>query len=71
MSIRAKFQVISVTNLEAGSEVKLVPVTGGSVENEEFFKYTPYGEINIGLLNKEAVKEFSPGAEVYIDITPV
>lgn len=71
MSIRAKFKVVSVTNLEDGSEVKLVPVTCGSAENEEFFKYTPYGEMSLGLLSKKSGEEFSPGAEVYIDITPV
>lgn len=69
--MRAKFKVLSVTELESGSEVKLTPVTCGSAENENFFKYTPYGEISLGLLSKDAAKEYSPGAEVYVDFTLV
>ena len=51
--------------------IKLVPVTHGSKENEEFFKYTPFGSAEIGLLNSETAKQFEVGKEYYVDFTPV
>lgn len=71
-SVRAKFKVISVTSLEGGvSTVKLQPVTTGSDENKEFFKYTPSGSIEIGTVNAAAAAQFVAGAEMYVDFTPV
>jgi hypothetical protein len=67
--VRAKFKVKSVTSFEMGSEVKLEPVTSGSVENESFFKWTPFGEIKMGLMNSELADDFAPGAEFYVDFT--
>ena len=71
MGTRAKFKVISVTESEGGNKsVKLQPVTGGSKENESFFKWTPYGEINMGTINQEAAAQFKPGQQFYVDFTP-
>lgn len=70
-ALRAKFQVTTITHYENGSEVKMLPVTRGSPENEEFFKWTPSGEIKIGLIKKEQAEVFQPGREFYIDMTPV
>ena len=71
MSItRAKFKVESVTQDTNGHAVKLVPVTGGSPENESFFKWTPWGEIKIGTINAEAAANFAPGKQFYVDFTP-
>lgn len=67
--VRAKFKVESVTKSESGSSIKLRPVTGGSPENEKFFKYTPFGEINIGTVNPEAAAQFEPGNEFFVDFT--
>jgi hypothetical protein len=69
MSVRAKFKVEAVTNTQGGNEIKLMPVIGGSTENEQFFKFTPYGEIRIGTVNAEAAAQFTPGAEFYVDFT--
>lgn len=42
MSVRAKMRVDENTELqEDGFEVVLYPVTGGSEENDKYFKYTP------------------------------
>lgn len=68
--MRAKFQVSTVTHMENGSELKLLPVTHGSPENEEFFKWTPYGEIKLGLLGAEQIEGISPGQQFYIDLIP-
>ena len=65
-----KFVCESVTNRECGNDLRLRPVTSGSKENEEFFKYTPAGCLDIGTINSEAIKQFTPGQEYYIDIHP-
>ena len=71
-SVRAKFKVVSVTAHEGGvSSVKLQPVTNGSDENKEFFKYTPFGSIEMGTINPAAASQFNPGSEMYVDFTPV
>ncbi len=68
---RAKFKVTEVTEREGGGhEVKLLPVTGGSPENESFYKWTPGGNISLGTINEEAAKQFKPGKEFYVDFTP-
>ena len=72
--VRAKFEVHSVTppreNGDDGSEVVLFPVSTGSEENKDFWKYTPAGSIQMTIDNPEAVKQFEPGQEFYVDFTP-
>ena len=63
--VRAKFVVYSV---EEG-KIKLTPVMDGSEENRRFFKYTPYGQIEIGTINEDAIKQFIPGKSFYVDFT--
>lgn len=70
MSVRAKFKVESVTELEAGHQVKLRAVTSTSPENASFFKWTPNGECTMGIVSAEVVAHFKPGAEIYVDFTP-
>lgn len=50
--------------------VKLSAVADGSEDNKKFFRYTPSGNISIGILNPEAWKGFELGAEYYVDFTP-
>lgn len=77
MVVRAKFKVESYeTRLESskpGSDelrsIKLSSVYGDSEENKKFFRWTPNGRIEIGLLNPEAWKQFPLGAEVFVDFT--
>lgn len=72
MSVRAKFKVTSITETEGGlKSIKLQPVTSGSPENTKFFKYTPYGSIEMGTVNPAAAEKFKPGMEMYVDFTPV
>lgn len=70
MTVRAKFKVESVTHTANGASVKLQPVTCGSAENEKFFKWTPWGAIEIGTVNAEAAAQFKPGQSFYVDFTP-
>jgi hypothetical protein len=65
-----KFICESVMNTAAGASVRLRPVHAGSKENEEFYKYTPGGELKLEVINPEASKQFVPGTEYYISISP-
>lgn len=46
---------------------ELIPVTGGSKENEEYFKWTPNGQFKFGVT---ADRKFEPGKYYYVDFTP-
>jgi hypothetical protein len=70
MSVRAKFKVASITKDENGASIILRPVVSGSKENEQFFRWTPSGEIKIGTINAAAAEQFEPGVEFYVDFTP-
>lgn len=73
MPVRAKFCVNSYeTSLQQGVElrsIKLAAVYQGSEENKQFFRYTPNGQIQIGLLNPDTWAQFPLGAEVYVDFS--
>jgi hypothetical protein len=70
MSIRAKFKVEYRTESVAGFQIMLSPVTTGSKENEQFYKWTPGGKIELTTVNKDAGEQFKPGVEFYVDFTP-
>lgn len=71
MNVRAKFIVTEKTESQSGISVKMYPVTGGSDENEKFYKYTPAGSIELSTINKTAADAFVVGAEFYVDFSPV
>lgn len=70
MTIRAKFIVRSKNANDEGASITLDAVVNGSKENEEFFKYTPSGQLSLGLVNKATADHFSVGQEFYVDLTP-
>ena len=47
------------------------PVTQGSEENKNFWKYTPSGKIELGTVNRDVVKALDLGREYYVYITDV
>ena len=53
-----------------GGLLVLRPVAEGSAENEQFFKWTPSGEIRLGVMNPAALEQFEVGKEYYADFTP-
>lgn len=67
MSTRAKFVVDSRTEVQSGYKVTLRAVTGTSQENASFFKYTPSGLLEMGLVQAETAEQFVPGKEFYLD----
>jgi hypothetical protein len=68
--IRTKFNVAEIAQFGngGGSKVVLLPVIGYSPENEEFWKATPVGRVELHLSNQEAAFKFG---EYYLDFTPV
>lgn len=76
MNVRAKFTCQSFTasyDSERKCElrsVKLTPVTGGSEDNDKFYRWTPGGEINLQVLNPTAWQAFEVGKEYFIDFSP-
>jgi len=69
MKVIAKFVVESKTETSAGYEVKLVPVSRGSEENKNFFRWTPYGELRMGLVSEKVAEKFVVGDEYYLEFT--
>ncbi len=71
MPVRAKFVVhTKVDNGEGEASIKLYPVSSGSQENKDFYKWTPGGVIELGTINAKAAAEFEEGKEFYVDFTP-
>lgn len=67
MLTRCKVRCESVTQDRNGMYSYLFyPVTGGSEENEQFFRWTPNGKIEFGVTTE---KKFEPGEEYYLDFT--
>lgn len=70
--VRAKFCVVGRTEKQDGNfEIAMAAVIGDNPENNEFFKYTPYGKFDMGLVTAKTAKIFNPGREFYLDFTPV
>lgn len=51
---------------EDGHYITLVPVIGGSKENDQFYKMTPGGAISLGTVNPEASSAFVENAQYYV-----
>ena len=76
--VRAKFIVESYDtrlsntrdpNSEELRSIKMTAVSDGSEENKKFFRWTPNGTIQIGVLNPEAWKQLELGKSYYVDFT--
>jgi len=69
----AKVRLISVTKDkdETTGTVVFTPVTEGCEENKSFSKYTPWGEIRLGITNPDLVPTFNPTDEYLVTFTKV
>lgn len=67
MTCIAKFICTEVKLTAEGSAVTMTPVTSGSAENESFFKYTPWGKLEMGVVNPKLT--FTPGKQYYLTIS--
>ena len=75
MAVRTKFVCKEISNSspntdENGKTVKLEAVIADSVENKEFFQWTPSGTISFACVNPQACEQFEVGKEYYVDLTP-
>lgn len=65
--VRAKFECHEVAKTVHGQTVRMRPVTGGSKDNDSFFKWTPCGNLEMGTVNSDV--NFEPGKKYYLDFT--
>lgn len=68
--VRAKFKVERNTPRGDSADISLRAVTSGSPENEQFFSYTPSGQVTLVVKNPGASDQFVEGKEFYVDFTP-
>ena len=68
--VRTKLKCESKMITDQGSQIKLTPVLGGSAENDAFFKWTPSGSVELGIVNQETAERFVPGKFYYVDFSP-
>lgn len=54
---------------EDGFYLSFYPVSSGSEENKQFFKYTPGGQITFNVLNLDVANNFEVGKEYYVDFS--
>ena len=72
MTVRACFRVIDKG--EDNDHDRLITMVAVADENEEykkFFEATPWGELDMSVLNKDAYDQFEIDQEYYVDFTPV
>jgi len=72
MSVRAKFQLNSITSYAyGGKQLKFQAVYDTSTEeNRRFAKATPSGSMEMVIDNPEAVAQFELGKFYYADFSP-
>ena len=69
MATRAKFQVSERSQNSWAWNIRLTPVTGGTVENDSFFKATPSGELTLQGVSAEVAYGLTPGKVFYVTLT--
>jgi hypothetical protein len=68
MRCKMTVQTVSRDN-DGGASIVLLPVTSGSDENKQFWKYTPSGRLELQVLNHSAVEGVAEGQSYYVDLT--
>lgn len=63
----AKVRLIS----KSDTSVTFTPVTDGSEENKSFSKWTPWGEIRLGISNETLMNQLTPTDEYIVTFTKV
>jgi len=68
--MRTKFTLEEKTELKnGGGRAIFRPVYGGSTENENFYKWTPGGIIELCTVNEVVISTLKIGKEYYVDFT--
>lgn len=66
--VRAMFECVGVEENDGGFDYFFRATTADSEESKEFFKWTPYGELSMGVMRERL---FEVGKLYYLDFTPV
>lgn len=72
MAVRAKFKCVAneASDTEGCRNIRLDAVMSGSPENEQFFRFTPSGQLTLAVVNPAAAEQLLVGQEYYLDLTP-
>lgn len=76
-TMRAKMQLIEVTQMSGCERIKLVPVASrdfgpqGESEDNTYARYTPCGELTLTISNPDLRGVFKPGQRFYLDFKEV
>ncbi len=68
MNVRCKFVCIEKIERADTAGFKFSPVSSGSEENKQFWKWTPSGSFEFQCLNPDV--KFEVGKSYYFDISP-
>lgn len=71
MAVRAMFTLDEKIQTRDGFRLKFTAVTGDSELAERYFKWTPWGSLEMGTINADAATQFEPGKSYYLDFSPV
>ncbi len=71
-SVRSKVRCTSVVNNTVcfSTVYEVAPPGEVDTENARFTKATPWGDIRMGIDNPDALEQFQPNKEYYVDFTP-
>ena len=74
MAVRAMFRCNSIEKPYEGSDLRQLSFSavadGKTPEAERYHRYTPNGELRIGIDNPAASDQFEVGKLYYLDFTP-
>ncbi len=74
VKVRAKFEVISITQYArfSGAKIEMAPVHSDESEhpNRAFWQATPNGKIEMQINNPSAIQQFEVGKEYFVEFSP-
>ncbi len=70
MSVRAKVRCDGIEGNAVRFSTVYEPDASKDTENARFTKATPWGQIQLGIDNPDAIQQFKAGESYYVDFTP-
>jgi len=74
-TMRAKFKIVNIQRGETSELLKFSAVCAdnygehGENEDNDFARYTPYGELSMSVTNPDLLGKFNEGEKYYLDFT--